>query len=621
MRDIAAGSISISLSRTLSAFDSQDRAIDAGEVNVLWAYGTGPEVLTSGVRNGTHIVLFDKDMKLPAEPRPVIPDDAWGNLTIRATAYVVPNASTSFACSAMSAPVPYGHSASLVAFEPVLGASNHTDIIQSMVLYACPKFDYFEQLNKSTQCGVGSVPRPATFCSDVLYRWAPGMGRFVLPPDVGFKINEENQFLVLETKYENPNQLRGVVDTSGVRYHYSNNPRRFAAGTLVLGDTLGSLRDKTVSGSYGDVVSSTCPSMCTAHFRDNINIFASSPAMGSFGKSITTQKHWSHATGGAYKQTVNKISHWSKSRQWTYTLPKPVRMSIGEQLSTTCVYDTRKRPGTTFGTGAEQEMCLDFLFYYPRQDLSNAAGMQVVDSKIDRCGFSTSTSPNGTMCGSKVLPTRMSNIPLNTEDILEDSFGTAPEVCEVAEIESSPEPPSTPKKERACFPRDALVNLRDGRSIAMAELKLGDQVLSGRSHFSTVFAFTHRLPLGLHKFVMIKASNHTLVVSPSHYIYANDRLIAAADVVVGDTVETETGIKHQVTEVREVLKQGLYNPQTTSGNIIVNGVKVSCYTTTVAPRIAHAALTFLRALATTTGSYFFSLSNGLYSIPLSTLLQ
>ena len=621
MRDIAAGSISISLSRTLSAFDSQDRAIDAGEVNVLWAYGTGPEVLTSGVRNGTHIVLFDKDMNLPTEPQPVIPDDAWGNLTIRAAAYVVPNASTSFACSAMSAPVPYGYSASLVAFEPVVQASNNADIIQSMILYACPEFDYFKRMRESTQCGTSSVPRPAMFCSDVLYRWAPGMGRFVLPPDVGFKLNQQNQFLVLETKYENPNHIHGVVDTSGVRYHYSHNPRQFAAGTLVLGDSLGSLRDKSVSRHYGGVVTSTCPSMCTKDFFGNINIFASSPEMGPFGKSITTLKHSDFDRGGVYKHTVNKVAYWSKSRQWTYTLPKPVPVRFGEELSTTCVYDTSKRPGATFGTGHEQETCLDYLFYYPRQDLSKVTGMKIVDGEIDRCGFSTSTSHNGTICGSKVLHTRISNTPLDVDYTLDDKFGTAPDICEMAEIESSPEPPDLPKGLWACFPSDALVSLRDGRSITMTELKLGDQVLSGKSQFSTVLAFTHRLSHGLHKFVMMKAGNHTLTVSPGHYVYINDQLTAAADVSVGDIVEGEAGNKLRVTEVGEVVKEGLFNPQTTSGNITVNGVKVSCYTTSMAPGIAHAALTFLRAFAATTGSYFFSLSNGLYSIPLWTLLQ
>ena len=308
----------------------------------MWAYGSGTEVLTSGVCNGTHVVLLDKEMSLPVAPQPVIPDDAWGNKTIRAAAYAVPKASTSFACSTMTASVPYGYSTSLVAFEPVIEASNHTGIIQSMVLYACPAFDDFKRMSKSIECGTHSLPRPATFCFEVLYRRAPGMGRFVLLQDVGFKLNETNRFLVLETKYENPNNIHDVVDTSGIRYHYSKNARQFAAGTLVLGDTLGSLRGKSVSGDFGNKVSSTCPSMCTAEFQGSIKIFASSPAMGSFGKSISTLKHSNHATGGVYKETVNNVTYWSKSRQCSYTLPQAVRMRIGEQLSTTCIYDTRK---------------------------------------------------------------------------------------------------------------------------------------------------------------------------------------------------------------------------------------------------------------------------------------
>jgi hypothetical protein len=43
---------------------------------------------------------------------------------------------------------------------------------------------------------------------------------------------------------------------------------------------------------------------------------------------------------------------------------------------------------------------------------------------------------------------------------------------------------------------------------------------------------------------------------------------------------------------------GLYNPHTLNGDIVVNGVKTSSYTATVAPGLAHAALWPIRMLYT-----------------------
>ena len=51
----------------------------------------------------------------------------------------------------------------------------------------------------------------------------------------------------------------------------------------------------------------------------------------------------------------------------------------------------------------------------------------------------------------------------------------------------------------------------------------------------------------------------------------------------------------RVTGVDVVERVGLYNPQTVAGDIFVDGVLASTYTTAVEPELAHALLTPLRA--------------------------
>lgn len=50
-----------------------------------------------------------------------------------------------------------------------------------------------------------------------------------------------------------------------------------------------------------------------------------------------------------------------------YARIKPIKILPGDELMTTCVYDTmdRKKP-TPFGVSTHEEMCLAFMIYYPK---------------------------------------------------------------------------------------------------------------------------------------------------------------------------------------------------------------------------------------------------------------
>lgn len=149
----------------------------------------------------------------------------------------------------------------------------------------------------------------------------------------------------------------------------------------------------------------------------------------------------------------------------------------------------------------------------------------------------------------------------------------------------------------SCFPSDALVKLRDGRHIPMSQLAVNDQVQVGSDRYSSVITFTHNHPTVLTTFRRIELkSGHVLRVSPGHFVYANGKLITASSVAVGDEMLLEDGTPIPVVTVSAVFGTGLYNPQTADGNIVVQGVRVSTYTTTIKPSTAHGLLTPLRAL-------------------------
>lgn len=147
--------------------------------------------------------------------------------------------------------------------------------------------------------------------------------------------------------------------------------------------------------------------------------------------------------------------------------------------------------------------------------------------------------------------------------------------------------------EPRCFPESATVTLADGRSIPMHELSEGDSVIVGpNGAVSKVVMFTHRDTTVESEFVTLHTARSDVFVtcSSGHYVYVNGDLVAAASAKAGDFLTLADGTTAAITAVSVETARGLYNPQTAHGDIVVNGVVASTYTTAVAPAFAHGLL-------------------------------
>jgi len=148
-----------------------------------------------------------------------------------------------------------------------------------------------------------------------------------------------------------------------------------------------------------------------------------------------------------------------------------------------------------------------------------------------------------------------------------------------------------------CFPADSTVALESGESKRMSEVTVGDRVQVGDNQFSDVFMFSHSIPKSKAEYVKITtASKAVLRLTDEHYLYVNGALAPAGKVAVGDKVVLANGTASVVVAVSTVEAEGIYNPHTMHGNIVVDGVTTSTYTTAVHPTVAHAILAPLRAL-------------------------
>ncbi|OSX73319.1 hypothetical protein BU14_0357s0012 [Porphyra umbilicalis] len=177
---------------------------------------------------------------------------------------------------------------------------------------------------------------------------------------------------------------------------------------------------------------------------------------------------------------------------------------------------------------------------------------------------------------------------------------------------------------RFCFPAAARVALAGGAEARVDGLAVGAALrvggaAGGAAVSSPLIAWTHHDAAAVTRFAVIAyelpagdggranetvASQspartvRTLRASLGHYLYtATGDLVPAGAVAVGDTLAAADGSPARVTSVTTALGVGLYNPHPAAGELIVDGLRVSAYTTAVPPALAHAALAPVRAAA------------------------
>jgi hypothetical protein len=147
---------------------------------------------------------------------------------------------------------------------------------------------------------------------------------------------------------------------------------------------------------------------------------------------------------------------------------------------------------------------------------------------------------------------------------------------------------------KPCFPGAATVELQNGTHIPMTALRANDVVRVSATEFSKVYMFTHNDPAAQSVFVTLRTASATLRITGNHYIYVNGQLQTARTVRLNDTLSAGP-----VLAISLEAADGLYNPHTMHGDIVVDGVRTSTYTDSLNPTFAHALLWPVRALAAT----------------------
>jgi len=152
-----------------------------------------------------------------------------------------------------------------------------------------------------------------------------------------------------------------------------------------------------------------------------------------------------------------------------------------------------------------------------------------------------------------------------------------------------------------CFPAHMTIQTADKRQIAMSQLQIGDRISDGHGDFSEVYFFSHQHKTVPSLFAEIKLRNDkTLMASLKHFLpvsaQCNDvrENMYAYEVKPGMCLYSldETTGRMEMVPVEETgitASEGLYNPFTMSGELMVNGVLASSHADWFLNVVAEAA--------------------------------
>ncbi|KAK4288778.1 hypothetical protein Pmani_038210, partial [Petrolisthes manimaculis] len=264
--------------------------------------------------------------------------------------------------------------AHIVGYVPVITTEGEPHV-HHMLLYECHITNSDQLMERfvsarGAQCYDRNMPYSWSACNTPIVAWAVGSEGEMYPDHVGIPMGEEHggaTYFMLEIHYNNPNLRTGVVDSSGVRVLYTEKLRQHDAGILTLGHMLSPTLIVPPGRSWNTVA--YCSSQCTHKTLPpgGIKAFLGFLHMHLLGSSISVQL----IRNGRELPAIMKDMNYDFNYQQARVLKEEVEILPGDSFIVNCGYDSTKRRTPTFGGfSTEDEMCLAFLTYYPRVELS-----------------------------------------------------------------------------------------------------------------------------------------------------------------------------------------------------------------------------------------------------------
>lgn len=379
---VESGRMEVYVKRPLDTKDKQDRVVGLGPQRIVWSYGTGSSVGYHGANRGAAMLTFIAG----GTQRPWPSTD--GSWVRKFSNYMIPAQTTTYACQSFSFPTDKDRH--VVAIRPIINEATKA-YPHHAILHVCQNNAYWNDHTSPNLCshnagggsgGSSPLGLPSSQCSSLMWSWAVGLGDFILPSNAGFLVGNgasKLSHVILEIHYDNPAPHNtNAIDSSGFEAFYVETLRQHNAAGMTLGDPTASF-SRSVTGWFlpyevGALPlatervhrQATCPSECTSDLSQEITVFSGLLHMHHFGEKIYTDLYDS---AGSFVKTTNRIDFWDNGfQQMRDDDAFSYKIKPGDSLQTHCWFNTKgSGSNIKFGPATGDEMCMDFIFYYPAQ--------------------------------------------------------------------------------------------------------------------------------------------------------------------------------------------------------------------------------------------------------------
>ncbi|XP_066295664.1 dopamine beta-hydroxylase-like [Branchiostoma lanceolatum] len=269
----------------------------------------------------------------------------------------------------------------ILQYEPIITPGNE-ETVHHMTVFLCGN-DLSSTAGYDGPCEGEEERTELKTCKHVIAAWAMGAQAFAYPEEAGIPLGGPgaSTFAMIEIHYNNPQRRNDIVDSSGVRFHYTPTLRRHDAGIMELG--LRYLPSMAIPPRQdGYVITGYCPAKCTSKGlpAGGIQVFASQLHTHLAGTAVWTK----HVRGGVELPELNRDNHYSTMFEGIRPLRRKVTVLPGDVLMTSCKYNTASRRSVTLGGyGIHDEMCLNYIHYYPASPLQACKSVAAA-SALDR---------------------------------------------------------------------------------------------------------------------------------------------------------------------------------------------------------------------------------------------
>uniref|UniRef100_A0ABM5F5Y1 Dopamine beta-hydroxylase n=2 Tax=Pogona vitticeps TaxID=103695 RepID=A0ABM5F5Y1_9SAUR len=368
--------LSLIFERPFDTCDPRDYLIEDGTVHLVYGILERPVPSLQAVNFSAlpYKGLQRVQLLKPKVKAPPLPADVQ-TLEVRAPDVEIPGQETTYWCYIQDLPDGFAKH-HVVMYEPIVTLGNQA-LVHHMEVFQCDAhFQTFPHYNGP--CDSKMKPERLNYCRHVLAAWAMGAQAFYYPEEAGLAFGGpgSSKYLRLEVHYHNPLELKGRRDSSGIRLYYTASLRPYDAGIMELGLVYTPVMAIPPGETHFHLMG-YCTDKCTqlALPPAGIRVFASQLHTHLSGRSVATVL----SRAGKEQQVVNADGHFSPHFQEIRMLKKVVSVLPGDVLRTTCTYNTEDRQKATVGGfGIMDEMCVNYIHYYPLTDL------ELCKSAIDR---------------------------------------------------------------------------------------------------------------------------------------------------------------------------------------------------------------------------------------------